>query len=66
LQIGSSRLPEALLPPLLRNRWRIEGQGDIFVDRSLLLLDRRAASARGFMPHIVVSHDVRLRAGAGK
>jgi hypothetical protein len=50
---------------LLDNRWRIEGQGDIFVDRSLLLLDRRAASARGFMPLILASDDVRLIAGAG-
>jgi hypothetical protein len=50
---------------LSHNRWRIEGQEDTFVDWSLLLLDRRAASARGFMPHILVSDDVRLIARAG-
>jgi hypothetical protein len=49
----------------LHNRWRIKGQEDIFVDWSLLLLDRRAASARRFMPHILVSDDVRWIAGAG-
>jgi hypothetical protein len=52
---------------LLRyNRWQIEGQRDIFVDGSLSLLDRGAASARGIMQHILVSEDVRLLAGAGE
>jgi hypothetical protein len=46
-------------------RWQIEGQRDIFVGGSLSLLDRRAASSRGIMPHILVSDDVRLLAGAG-
>jgi hypothetical protein len=46
-------------------RWQIEGQRDIFVDGSLSLLDRRPASTRGIMPHILVSDGVRVLAGAG-
>ncbi len=46
--------------------WQVEGQGDILIDESLLLLDRRALAvmARGIMPNLRLSDYVRLIARA--
>ena len=46
--------------------WQVEGQRDILIHESLLLLDRRALAvmARGIMPNLRLSDYVRLIARA--
>jgi hypothetical protein len=56
--------PSEALTFFPRNRWQVEGQQDIFIHRSSLLLEGYAASARGIMPYPRLSDYVRLIAHA--